>query len=498
MKTGIESDNAILRMDHLSISFPGVKALDDVSFSIQRGLVHALVGENGAGKSTLIKILGGIYQTENGSVFLNGKKIKFKTPHEAQLAGISVVHQEFKLSDPLTVTENIFLGRLLYKNGLVNWKGMREKAIEMLTQLNINIDVDEIVGNLSVAKKQIVEICKAININASILIMDEPSATLTIKEQEIMFNIIRKLNSTGMTVIYISHRLEEVFNLAQYITVLRDGRHVDTMPTDGVNRNKLISLMVGRELINEYPKENVIIGKPLLEVRNLHRKGVLESINFYIRQGEILGFAGLVGSGRTETARAVLGIDKIDSGEIIWKGNSVVHNNFRQAIKNGMGLVPEERKTQGLVQILAVKENITMVNPVPVMKAGIVRPKLENRYGKEYVEKLHIATPSLETQAQFLSGGNQQKVVIAKWLMQHSDVIFMDEPTRGVDVGAKVEIYMLMNELIHQGKAIVMISSELPEILGMSDRIMVMHEGKIVGELSRNDATQEKIMSLCV
>jgi ABC-type sugar transport system ATPase subunit len=492
------ADNSILKIEHISISFPGVKALDDVSFSVERETVHGLVGENGAGKSSLIKILAGIYKADSGNIILNGKPVKFKTPHEAQMAGISVVHQEFKLSEPLTVTENIFLGRLLYKRGLVDWKAMRKKAREMLDELGIAIDVEDIVSNLSVAKKQIVEICKAININASLLIMDEPSATLTIREQEIMFNIIRKLNKNGMTVIYISHRLEEVFDLTTNVTVLRDGKHVETLPTAGVDRKKLITLMVGRELVNEYPKEKLAIGETLLEVSGLNRKGVLEDINFHVRRGEILGFAGLIGSGRTETARAVLGIDKIDAGKVTLKGQDVTGSSFKQSIKNGLGLVPEDRKLQGLVQILMVKENISMVNMGRIIKKGVVRPSLEDKYSQEYVEKLRISTPSLETQAQYLSGGNQQKVVIAKWLMQNSDIIFMDEPTRGVDVGAKVEIYMLMNEMIKQGKAVVMISSELPEVLGMSDRIMVMHEGKIVGELNREEATQESIMSLCV
>jgi ABC-type sugar transport system ATPase subunit len=349
-----------------------------------------------------------------------------------------------------------------------------------------------------VAKKQIVEICKAININAEILIMDEPSATLTVKEQEIMFNIIRKLNREGMTIIYISHRLEEVFNLTNRVTVLRDGKHVDTLPIGDVDRKKLISMMVGRELLNEYPKEKVEIGEVALEVKGLNRSGVLSDISFYVRRGEILGFAGLVGSGRTETARAVLGIDRIDSGTITLKGAKLNRISFKESIRRGLGLVPEDRKLLGLVQILPVKENIAMVNMGQILKMGIVQPALEEKYGREYVNKLKISTPSLDTQAQYLSGGNQQKVVIAKWLMQNSDIIFMDEPTRGVDVGAKVEIYMLMNEMIRQGKAVVMISSELPEILGMSDRIMVMHEGRIVGELEKENATQESIMSLCV
>lgn len=491
-------DNILLKIDGITKSFPGVKALDNVSLEIKKGSVHALVGENGAGKSTLIKILAGIFEADSGQIVLDSVERNFKTPHEAQMAGISVVHQEFKLSEPLTVAENIFLGHLIYKRGLVDWKAMRAKTREMMKELDIDIGADEIVSGLSVAKKQIVEICKAINLNAHLLIMDEPSATLTVKEQEIMFKIIRKLNSEAMTIIYISHRLEEVFDLADKVTVLRDGQHVSTLPTAEVDRKKLISLMVGRELVNEYPKETVPIGDVVLEVKGLSCKGVISDISFNVRKGEILGFAGLVGSGRTETARAVLGIDKIDSGKMLLNGRPIVHRTFKDAINNGFGLVPEDRKEQGLVQILSVKENISMVNMGSIISLGVVRPGLEDKYGKEYVGKLNISTPSLETQTQYLSGGNQQKVVIAKWLMQQSDIIFMDEPTRGVDVGAKSEIYMLMNEIVRQGKSIVMISSELPEILGMSDRIMVMHEGKVVGELARGEANQEKIMSLCI
>ncbi len=347
-------------------------------------------------------------------------------------------------------------------------------------------------------KKQIVEICKAINFKAQLLIMDEPSATLTIKEQEIMFNIIRKLNKEGITIIYISHRLEEVFDLADKVTVLRDSKHIDTLPIGEVNRKKLISLMVGRELVDEFPKESVPVGETVLEVSELSRKNVIEDINFHVKRGEILGFAGLVGSGRTETARAVLGIDKCDSGEVKLYGKPVKHTSFESAIKNGLGLVPEDRKDCGLVQILSVKENICMVSMSDIIVGGVVHTKLEDKYGAEYVKKLRISTPSLDTQAQYLSGGNQQKVVIAKWLMKNSDIIFMDEPTRGVDVGAKTEIYMLMNEIVRQGKSIIMISSELPEILGMSDRIMVMHEGRIVGEMTREEASQEEIMALCI
>lgn len=493
-----EQNDQILILENISKSFPGVKALDDINMSVRRGSIHALVGENGAGKSTLIKILAGIYREDTGTVLLNGSPVHFKTPSESQNSGISVVHQELKLSETLTVAENIFLGNLIYKNHLVDWKATRSKAKEMLNTLEIDLDIDEIVENISVAKKQMVEICKAINHNCMILIMDEPSATLTEKEQQVMFKTIRKLNAEGMTIIYISHRLEEIFDLADTVTVLCDGKIAKTLPVKDINRKQLIALMVGRELVNEYPKERFEPGETVLEVKNLNRKGVLKDISFHARRGEVLGFAGLVGSGRTEVARAVLGIDKIDSGEVVYKGKSIVNRSFQMAVANSFGLVPEDRKKQGLVQIATVAENICMVNMSAILKNGVVQAGLEEQYGKEYVDKLNISTPSLDTEVQYLSGGNQQKVVISKWLFQQSDVIFLDEPTRGIDVGAKAEIYLLINDLVRAGKTVIMISSELPEILGMSDRIVVMHEGKIAGELIASEATQEAVMSMCV
>lgn len=489
----------ILSVESLSRSFPGVKALDDVSFKVEKGTIHALVGENGAGKSTLIKILAGIYKAESGKVILDGRQVAFKTPHEAQLSGISVVHQEIKLAETLSVAENIFLGNLNYtKLKLVDWKGMRKRSQEMIDNLGMDIDVDDIVENLTVAKKQIVEICKAVNLNCKVLIMDEPSATLTKRELEVMFGIVRKLKENGFTVIYISHRLEEIFNLADYVTVLRDGKHIGTVPVSEVDREKLIRMMVGRELENEYPKEFIEIGETILEVKNLTRKGVLDDISFKVRKGEVLGISGLVGAGRTELARAVLGIDKIDSGEIILKGKLIKNKSFKDAINCGMGLVSEDRKKQGLVQIFSVKENICMVSMDKIIKNGLVHKQMEKAYAEEYTRKLRIAAPSIDTEVQYLSGGNQQKVVIAKWLLKDSDIIFLDEPTRGIDVGAKAEIYRLINQLVKDGKTIIMISSEMPEILGMCDRILVMHGGHLVGELSREEATQEKIMSLCV
>lgn len=491
-------NDIILQFENVSKHFPGVKALDDVSFSIKKGCIHALMGENGAGKSTLIKILAGINTTYQGEVLLEGKALNLKNPSDAQKHGISVVHQEIKLAETLTVTENIFLGNLIYKNGLVDWKEMRRRAHDMITGLGMDINVNVSVDTLTVAKKQIVEICKAVNQDCKVLVMDEPSATLTDKELSVLFDIMKKLVASGVTIVYISHRMEEIFNLAQDITVLRDGKHVDTLPITECDRGKLIKMMVGRTLEREYPKENVEIGSTILKVENLTRKGVFENISFELHKGEILGFSGLVGSGRTEVMRAMLGIDKSSSGTVTLNGEVIKNVNFKQAIKRGFGLIPEDRKLQGLVLQAKVKENICMVSLDKILKRGILCTKLEEKYAREYVKTLSVATPTIETEVQYLSGGNQQKVVIAKWLMENSDIIIMDEPTRGIDVGAKSEIYRLMCQLVKQGKSIIMISSEMPEILGMCDRIVVMHEGHKMGELKASEATQESIMELCV
>lgn len=496
---GINMKKMILQIDGITKEFPGVKALDHVSFQIESGTVHALIGENGAGKSTLIRILAGIYTPDEGRILLEGKEKHFRTPNEAQNSGISVVHQELKLAETLTVTENIFLGHLLYaKSGLVNWKEMRLKARDMIQNLGMDIDVDMQVSKLSVAQKQIVEICKAINGKSKILIMDEPSATLTEKELEVMFEIVRKLRSDSYTVIYISHRLDEIFNLADNVTVLRDGKHIKTLPVREVTKEKLINLMVGRVMGNEYPKEFNPIGEVIFEVKNLSTKHLLKNISFKVRKGEVLGISGLVGAGRTELARAILGIDRMEMGEILYKGTNVHWRNFRKSITYGMGLVPEDRKLQGLVQIFSVKENICMVASDKIIQKGIIRNKKKDSYSEKYIKALGIATPGTETEVQYLSGGNQQKVVIAKWLMQDSEIFFLDEPTRGIDVGAKVEIYKLINELTKKGKTIIMISSEMPELLGMCDRIMVMHEGSKMGELSGEEADQKKIMAMCI
>ncbi|MGM9558198.1 MAG: sugar ABC transporter ATP-binding protein [Oscillospiraceae bacterium] len=486
----------ILSLKNITKEFPGVKALDDVTINVERGTIHGLVGENGAGKSTLIKVLAGIYQPNAGEVILEGEARHFSSPIEARGAGISVVHQEIKLAEPLSVAENMFLGNVMMKGGLVDWAGMRRRAREIVDDLGMDIDINAQVSSLTVAKKQVVEIMHAINNNSKVLIMDEPSAVLTDRELEVMFRIVKQLRAKGITIIYISHRLDEVFDLCDNVSVLRDGKHIDTLPISQVTRQGLITMMVGREMGQEYPKEKGVIGETILKVEHLSR-GILKDISFEVKSGEVFGISGLVGAGRTELARAILGIDKPESGEIYVRGKRVKYHTFSDAIRDGLGLIPEDRKLQGLVQIMSVKKNTTLVNMKRVIRCGVISNKLENELSEEYSKKLRVSTPSMDTEVQYLSGGNQQKVVIAKWLFQESEILFLDEPTRGIDVGAKAEIYRLINQMVKEGKTVIMISSEMPEILGMCDRVMVMHEGHKMGELLAEEATQEKIMALC-
>lgn len=492
--------NIMIRLDHISKSFPGVKALDDICIQVRKGTVHALVGENGAGKSTLIKILAGIYQPDSGEIYLDGKRVWFNAPVEALQAGISVIHQELKLSETLTVAENIFLGNWKRKGSmkLVDWKEINREAEIMIRNLGVDLDPTEPVSMLSVAKKQIVEICKSISRDAKIIIMDEPSATLTDRELRVLFGTIRKLRNEGYTIIYISHRMDEIFDLADDVSVLRDGRHIDTRPIGEVTRESLIEMMVGRELNGEYIKHDCPVSDEIiLEVKNLTRAGTFSDISFQLHRGEVLGFSGLVGAGRTEVARAILGIDKFDSGQILYKGQEV-RWNFQEAIKQGMGLVPEDRKTQGLTQTFSVTRNTTMVALRKTLVNGLINFHKEREYAQKYVDMLNISTPGVDAEVQYLSGGNQQKVVFGKWLMQDSEVLILDEPTRGVDVGAKREIYAIINDLVSAGKTIIMISSEMPELIGICDRILVMCNGRLVGEFQYGEVTQDKIMALCV
>jgi len=495
----MDNPEVILDIRGLTKEFPGVRALCEVSFQVRRGSVHALVGENGAGKSTLIKILTGVYQATSGDFLFKGKKVRVEKPLDAQRLGLSVVHQELKLVETLTIAENIFLGRpQSSKSALVNWSAMRREAKKLIDELHIKLDVDEEVSRLSIAQKQIVEICKALSFRADLIIMDEPSATLTENELECLFDIIANLKERGITVIYISHRMDEIFKIADTVSVLRDGAHIRTLPISEVDREQLISLMVGRELGNEYPKLPAEITDVALEVRGLAREGVLQDINMHVRHGEIVGFAGLVGAGRTETARAIFAADRITSGQIFVNGKEVHFNSVRDAIRHRIAFVSEDRKQQGLVLGMSVKHNVSLVDLDNVCVKGLMNERRERELAWTMIKKLAISTPNEEKETRLLSGGNQQKVVLAKWLAVDSDIMIMDEPTRGIDVGAKAEIYKLMCQMAQQGKAVIMISSDMPELIGVCDRIYVMRDGTISGEIARENFSQEAILNIAI
>ena len=486
----------LLQMCGISKAFPGVQALDEVSLDVKAGEVVALVGENGAGKSTLIKILSGCYRADAGQVVLEGRRLGTYSPHQAQEMGISVIYQEFNLAPPLSVAENIFVGRQPRSRlGLVDFRRMEADAQAVLDSLHLPIDSRRAVASLSVAEQQMVEIAKAISFHAKIIVMDEPTAVLTERETETLFELVRRLRAQGVSVIYISHRLEEIFAIADRVVVLRDGRRVGGMAIAEATVEKVIRLMVGRELTEMFHKERVELGEPVLEVRGLCRAASrVRDVSFTVRAGEVVAMAGLVGSGRTEIARAVFGVDRPDAGEVRVRGRPVRIRSPLDAIRAGMGFVTEDRKAQGLFLILAVRENAASASLGVLSTAGFIQFGAERRLVASLIEKLRIATPTQEQPIQYLSGGNQQKVVLARWLALKPWVLLLDEPTRGIDVGAKTEVYALMGELARQGVGILMISSELPEILGMSDRVLVVREGGIVGEFSRAEATQEAIM----
>jgi ribose transport system ATP-binding protein len=485
-------------MRHISKQYPGVRALDDVSLTVYSGEVHALLGENGAGKSTLMKILAGAQPRDSGEILLNGHPVSIDSPQQAMDFGISIIYQEFNLVPYLTAGENIFLGREPRAKipGFVDFKTLYAESQATLDRLGVRIDARTPVNRLSVAQQQMVEIAKATSRKSKIIVMDEPSATLTEHELQSLFALIRQLKAEGVSIIYISHRLEEVFEVCDRATIMRDGKWIATKEVAELTREEIIRLMVGRELKDAIPKVAAKPGAVALKVKNLNRAGVLHDISFEVREGEVVGLAGLVGAGRTETARVIFGADPMDSGSIEIMGKPVRIHSPQEAIKQGIGLVTEDRKQQGLVLGMAVRENNTLANLDALSTFSFIRRKEERQIAEKYRSDLGIKTPSIEQAVQNLSGGNQQKVVLAKWLFTGSKVLIFDEPTRGIDVGAKSEIYKLMNELAAQGVAILMISSELPEILGMSDRILVMHEGRIAGELSRAEATQEAIMHL--
>lgn len=486
----------LVDMKGISKKFPGVRALDNVDFTLKSGEVLALLGENGAGKSTLMKIIGGIYQKDGGEIRIKGEVREYSSVAEASALGIAVIHQELNMCRHLTVAENIFLGRELTRAGVVDFKEQNRRAEGLLKGLGLNIKPDTELGALAVSKQQMVEIAKALSTDADIIIMDEPSSALTERETHELFRIVNELKSRGKGIIYISHRLEELENIVDRVTVMRDGRHIKTMNFKDTDIPELISLMVGREITEKYPHEQTETGEKIMEVKGISTNEV-QNVSFELRAGEIVGFAGLVGAGRTELVRALSGADKITAGEVVVCDKSVKLKNPRDAIKAGIVCAPEDRKKDGLLVNLDVSENIaianldTLSNPV-----GIVSSKKEHDMANRAVKELKIKTPSLKFTVKNLSGGNQQKIVVGKWLMRDAKVVIFDEPTRGIDVAAKVEIYNLMNKLKKSGIGVMFVSSELPEVLGMSDRIIVMCSGRITGELKREEATQEKIMEL--
>ncbi|HLF73587.1 MAG TPA: sugar ABC transporter ATP-binding protein [Anaerolineales bacterium] len=488
----------LLRLEGISKTFPGVQALSDCHFELHSGEVHALVGENGAGKSTLMKVVSGIYQKDAGHIYYKGNEVEIPSPRAAQQLGISIIHQELNLMPHLTVAQNIFIGREPRGRfwGFLDDKMINEQAERLFAMLNLRLNAGTKVGDLTVAHQQMVEIAKALSFNSDVLIMDEPTAALTETEIEELFHIIGQLRERGVGVVHISHRLEELKQISDRVTVMRDGRIIDTVVTKETSIDQIISMMVGRTIFEEAPE---IPEKPsreiVLEVKNLKRGNHIRDVNFQLKKGEILGVAGLVGAGRTEVARAIFGADPIDSGEIYVKGRKAAIKSPSDAVANGIGYLSEDRKRYGLTLGMSVAENIVLASLRYFLRlfGWVDQPKTVST-AEEMVRKMNIKTPSLQQRVKFLSGGNQQKVIIGKWLTADTEILIFDEPTRGIDVGAKSEIYRLLNELIHQGKSIIMISSELPEILRMSHRVLVMCEGRITGELRAAEATQENIM----
>ncbi len=488
----------LLEMTDITKRFPGVLAVDKARLDLRPGEVHCLVGENGAGKSTLMKILAGAETLDEGTIRLSGVPVQIHSPHHAQQLGISMIYQEFNLSPYLSVAENIFLGRepRVGSTPFVNWSRLYQDARDILARIGVSMDVRKPVNECSVAQQQMVEIAKALSFHARVIIMDEPSATLTEHELAALFELMRNLKKEAIGLIYISHRLDEIFEVGDRVTVMRDGEFVATKAVSEVTREDIIRMMVGRTLKDEFPKVACARGEEGLRVEGLARHGAFEDVSFSLHRGEIVGLTGLVGAGRTEVARAIFGADRLDGGRVLLDGSPVVIRSPQDAIRRGIGLLTEDRKAQGLVLNMTVRENTTLANLKSVVCGPFVARRREQQAARQFVEELRIKTPSIEQVVQNLSGGNQQKVVLAKWLFTESRILIFDEPTRGIDVGAKVEIYRLMNELVARGVCILMISSELPEVLGMCDRILVMHEGRLAGELSRSEASQEAIMRL--
>ena len=488
-------NNIAIKMSHITKICPGVTALDDVSLDIEQGEIHALVGENGAGKSTFIKLISGAITPEKGEIEVFGGKHNSMTPVMSRKLGIDVIYQEFTLIPSLTVAENVCIGNYPGNGITVDFKKMERRTLEVFKKMKVDINPKALVKDLSVAYMQLVEIAKALSRNVKVLIMDEPTAPLTLKEIEILMELVKNLKKSGTTIIYVSHRMNEIYQLADRLTILRDGKKIGTHKVNNISRKELICQMVGREFSETFPEKNCEIGEVVLSVKNLKAPKV-NDVSFDVRKGEILGLAGLVGAGRTETARLIFGADKKVSGDILLNGKKICIESPADAVRHGIGLVPEDRKQHGVILPLSIKENITLTILKKISKGMIVNLKRESEILNKHKNALSIKTPSFEQRVKNLSGGNQQKVVLSKWLASECKVLIFDEPTRGIDVGAKKEIYYLMNELAEKGFAIIMISSEMEEIIGISDRIVVLHEGDLVGSINKSEFSQERIMAL--
>lgn len=484
----------ILEFQGITKSFVGVKALQDISFQIKRGDVHALLGENGAGKSTLMKILSGAYTKDAGEIIFDGNVVNIKNTVASEQLGIAIIYQELNLIPDLSIAENIFLDRQPFKRGLMDWKKLYSDAEAILKKIDIVLNVKAMVSTLSVAQQQMVEIAKALSLNSKLLIMDEPTSTLTDGETKKLFQVIETLKAQGITMVYISHRMEEIFSICDSYTVMRDGMFIASGEIQNVNVDKIIEYMVGRSLAQVFPQKNNTIGEVVLEAEHISNSAEVKDVSFTLRKGEILGFAGLVGAGRTETLKAVFGADAKAKGSIKIKGSKVNIHSPQDAIRYGIGFVPEDRKKEGLVTELSVLDNVVMAKMENSMKNGFFSMQKAKEICKRYIDSLLIKTPSEKQAAKYLSGGNQQKVVLAKWLNCNPEIIVLDEPTRGIDINAKMEIYHIIANLAEQGKSIILISSEMQEIIGLCDRVYVMYEGQITGVLNQADLSQQQIM----
>ena len=490
-----------LEMRNISKSFGGVKALTDVSFQVKKGEIHALLGENGAGKSTLMKILSGAYQKDQGEILIDGQPVRINSPKDSKENGIAVIYQELMLAPHLTVAENIFIDNMASGSKFINWKKLRKDTQELLEKLGFtDINPNTVCGELSVAYQQVVEICKNLSRNAKILVLDEPTSVLTFKETEHLFEILERLRDEGITIIYISHRLEEIFRICDSITVLKDGAYVDTVRVSDVNKHDLVTMMVGREMTDLFPKRNVEIGDVVLKAEDICSGTTVDHVSFEVHAGEILGFSGLVGAGRTETMRIIFGADKMDSGRIWFMGEEVHFKHPRDAVRHQLGMVQEDRKNYGLLlnQSIRINTTLTCMEKITTGAKFVIDHKREKGFVRDVLGKIDTKYASSEDDVTSLSGGNQQKVALAKWIAANCKCIIFDEPTRGVDVGAKVEIYNVMNDCAAAGVAVVMVSSEMPEIIGICDRVIVMNRGRVTGELSREEITENNLIKLAM